>query len=80
MWRPKAYEPVEGEMYQFFHRNLNFSREWEHLDYAPNLAEMQSMKKEYRLIYNGEGMRGCRFMVQVLPKRYWPTSAKKEAI
>lgn len=73
MSHPKAYEPIDGQMYQILCREKNNSqREWDHCDYAASREEKNYILNEYRLSYRG----GFDFKVILLPKKYWPKEAK----
>lgn len=63
---PKAYEPVQGQQYQILTRNLGYSREWEHCDYAKDREEKKHLLENYRLAYGV----GWAFKVIPLPKKY----------
>lgn len=63
-FKPKAYEPEHGYSYQIFWRQ--YTREWEHLDYARDLIDLRFLLAEYRLAQSGE------YGVLALPKQYRP--------
>lgn len=65
MSRPKAYEPVQGYMYQILLWN-EYNREYDHLDYAVDKKDYQHLMKEYRLLYKGKRMKTERF-----PQKCW---------
>lgn len=64
---PKAYDPQEGYKYQILGRNLSYSREYEHIDYAKDKEERDYLLNEYNMAYGG----GWQFKVILLPKKYW---------
>lgn len=64
MSRVKAYEPVQGQMYQLLLWDA-YNREYDHLDYAEDKTELKYLKKEYAL----SGYH--RIKVEVLPQKYW---------
>ena len=71
MTMPKAYDPEYGYRFQILCRNQQYSREWEHCDYAADNAERKYLLGEYRLAYGA----GWEFKTIWLPEKYWP---KKE--
>ena len=71
MAHPKAYDPIQGYMYQILCRERNaLTREWEHCDYAESTEEKNYILKEYNLGYRG----GFEFKVILLPRKYWRKS------
>jgi len=72
MSMPKAYDPQDGQQYQIFCRNRQYSREWEACDYAKDRTEKKHLIGEYSLAYGA----GWEFKSVLLPAKYWP---KREA-
>ncbi len=68
MSRPKAYDPQEGQRYQILCRNQQYSREWEHCDYAKDRDEKRHLIANYSLAYGA----GWEFKTIPLPAKYWP--------
>lgn len=68
MTKPKAYDPQEGYRYQILCRNPQYSREWEHCDYAKDRAEKDFLIGEYKLSYGP----GWEFKHEFLPMKFWP--------
>lgn len=66
---PKAYEPIQDQKYQLLYRNLEYSREYDHLDYAVDKAELITMLSEYRMAYQNAG--AYQIKVITLPYKYW---------
>ena len=66
MYRPKAYDPQDGYMFQIFCRNV--SKEWESCDYAEDRHDRRYLLGEYCLAYGA----GFEFKTVLLPRRYWP--------
>ncbi len=67
MSRPQAYAPEQGYKYQILTRNSQYSRAFEHCDYAKDLAEKKHLITEYRLAYGA----GWEFKSLMLPAKYW---------
>ena len=67
MSRPIAYKPEQGYRYQILCRNQEYSRSWEHCDYAKDNQERGYLVGEYRLAYGA----GWEFNGILLPKKYW---------
>lgn len=68
MTYPKAYEPVQGQMYQILCRErCTPRREWDHCDYAENRKEKDYLIDQYNSSYRG----GFEFKAILLPKKYW---------
>lgn len=67
MTRPKAYEPVQDQMYQILLYD-NYNREYDHLDYAKDKTEKNFLLSEYKLSYGN----GFKFKTILLPKKYHP--------
>jgi len=65
---PKAYDPEYGYKYQILVR-FGGQREYEHCDYAIDLADKKHLLENYRLAYKGTG---ASFNVIQLPQKYWP--------
>lgn len=65
--QPKAYAPEKGYKFQILCRNLSYSREWEHCDYAKTFAERNYLYGEYSLAYG----QGWQFKSILLPEKYW---------
>ena len=51
MTMPKCYEPEQGYMFQIIGRDLNYSRSFEHVDYAKDKQERTYLLSEYSLAY-----------------------------
>lgn len=62
---PKAYEPIEGQMYQILVWN-DYDRSYDHCDYAEDRQEKDTLLKEYRMAYGN----GSTFKTILLPKKY----------
>lgn len=71
MTRPKAYDPLQGYMYQILVRDVNYDREWESLDHARDREDLKYLMGEYRLVYQGTG---SELKTIQLPKKYWRES------
>lgn len=56
-----------GYKYQLLCRNLSYSREFEHCDYAKDRNELRYLIQEYRLAYGP----GFEFRSVCQPKKYW---------
>lgn len=46
MPKPKAYEPIDGQMFQFLQWDI-YNREYDHLDYADSIEEKKYLLEEY---------------------------------
>lgn len=68
MSRPLAYDPQQGYMYQILVRNVEYDRQYDHLDYAVDRADRKMLMENYRLVYRGQG---AEFKIITLPKKYW---------
>lgn len=66
MTMPKAYQPEQGYKYQILTRNLQYSREWDHCDYAKDKEEKNYLMQEYKLAYGS----GWSFKSILLPQKY----------
>lgn len=66
MTQPKAYDPQDGCMFQILTRYKG--SEWEHCDYAKDIAEKNYLLGEYQLAYKGN----FDFKIIKLPRKYWP--------
>lgn len=64
---PKAYKPISGYKWQILCRNMSYSREFEHCDYAKDFKEKKYLVGEYRLAYGP----GWEFKSIQLPKKFW---------
>lgn len=73
MAHSKAYDPQYGYRYQLLTRNISYSREWEHCDYALNYKDRAYLLQNYREAYGP----GWEFKTIELPKKYWNESTKK---
>lgn len=71
--KPKAYCPEYGYKYQIFCRYN--SREWEHCDYATNLADKKHLLENYRQAY---GI-GWKFKTILLPQKFWEANKNNES-
>ena len=67
MTMPIAYDPQQGYKYQILCRNLQYSRAFEHCDYAKDKQEKNYLVSEYRLAYGA----GWEFKVIMQPVKYW---------
>lgn len=67
---PKAYQPEQGYAYQILCRNLQYSRAFEHCDYATSREDKKYLLTEYRLAYGA----GWEFKCILLPVKYHPKS------
>lgn len=76
MSKPKAYRPEYGFQYQILCRNQEYSREWEHCDYASDRADKNHLLENYRQAYGF----GWEFKTVILPMRYWPVNRRQHAI
>jgi len=63
---PKAYAPEHGCMYQLLVWD-NYSRSYDHLDYAVSTEEKNYLLQEYKAAFGKE----YRFKAILLPKKYW---------
>lgn len=68
MTKPKAYDPQEGYRYQIFCRNCEYSRAWDHCDYAKDRDEKDYLIGEYKIAYGP----GWEFKYEFLPTKFWP--------
>lgn len=68
MSRPKAYDPQDGYMFQILCRDVRYSREWEHCDYATDISDKNHLMSNYGMAYHGTGM---ELMWIPLPRKYW---------
>lgn len=68
MAKPAAYDPRPGYRYQILCRNQQYSKEWEHCDYAVDKADKNHLLANYRQAYGD----GWEFNVIPLPARFWP--------
>lgn len=67
MSHPKAYGPQYGYKYQILCRHPQYNgREWEHCDYATDLADKKHLLTEYKLAYGA----GYEFKSILLPAKY----------
>lgn len=71
MSRVQCYEPAPGYRFQLIARNPQYSRAWEHCDYAADCAERSKLLAEYRLAYGA----GWEFRSLELPRCCWPSVA-----
>lgn len=67
MSKPQAYNPEHGYKYQILCRNLQYSRSFEHCDYAKDHTERKQLINEYKLAYGV----GWEFKSILLPQKYW---------
>jgi hypothetical protein len=67
MSRPQAYQPEQGYKYQILTRNSQYSRAFEHCDYAKDNKEKKYLIENYRQAY---GI-GWEFKSIMLPEKYW---------
>lgn len=67
MSRPKAYDPQQGYKYQILCRNLQYSRSFEHCDYAKDRSEKKHLLLNYRQAYGP----GWEFKTILQPAKYW---------
>jgi len=67
MTMPTAYDPQQGYRYQILCRNYQYSRAWEHCDYAKDSEEKRHLLNEYRLAYGA----GWEFKSTLLPVKFW---------
>ena len=67
MSKLKAYQPEYGYKYQIFCRNLQYSRAYEHCDYAKDVTEKRYLIENYRQAYG----HGWEFKSILLPSKYW---------
>jgi hypothetical protein len=67
MGKPKAYEPIEGQMYQLLSRSPG-ERAFDHLDYASDRQEKKYLLDEYRMAFQGQGIELKSIQ---LPMKYW---------
>jgi hypothetical protein len=68
--KPKAYDPQQGYRFQILCRNLSYSREWEHCDYAAERQERRHLLDNYRQAYGA----GWEFRTILLPAKFWPAA------
>jgi hypothetical protein len=67
MSRPQAYAPEQGYKYQILCRNLQYSRTFEHCDYAIDFSDKKHLISNYKQAY---GI-GWEFKSILLPQKYW---------
>lgn len=75
MARMKCYAPENGYLFQIVCRNSLYSREFDHCDYAQSREEKKYLIREYRLAYGA----GWEFRTIMLPRKFWPSLAEREA-
>lgn len=64
---PQAYEPQQGYKFQILCRNQQYSRAWEHCDYAKDTTEKKHLIQNYREAYGAS----WEFKSILLPAKYW---------
>jgi len=67
MSKPIAYDPQQGYKYQILCRNQQYSRAFEHCDYATDRSDLKHLLENYRLAYGA----GWEFKRILLPRKYW---------
>ncbi len=67
MSKPLAYSPEQGYKFQILCRNQQYSRTWEHCDYAKDRTEKNYLVGEYKQAYGA----GWEFQSISLPQKYW---------
>lgn len=65
---PKAYQPEQGYTHQILCRNTQYSRTFEHCDYAISKEDKKHLLCNYKLAYGN----GWEFKCIPLPVKYHP--------
>ena len=68
MPKPAAYDPQDGYKFQILCRNQQYSRAWEHCDYAEDRQEREHLISNYSMAYGA----GWEFKTILQPRKYWP--------